>query len=1665
MSGKPYTMSEMKAIVDYLTEKKAYGDTKGRKMWMDFEKSKFTDRSWQSLKETFLKRILPDIHNPYYQLSVMQISSFRQGYDIELKHKNKLEIKSVNEESNTTADKPVKIEEPDTSNNKEVEKGSGEKTQNSMNIANHRSSAETIVLDTCYDTAEDVQRDLESPNQSKQNEEENSQDKSPAKSLRDFITYSEPLTPMLQEMNEDFVSDNENEGLDSETQLEIVEDGDKNKQTEDAVCNVTDAPIEISSEVDEGSNNVDIGLKSQNTNEHQHGDNSNIKTNHEKSEKIVQSSNQLLNTPPQEIINIDNEVQIVTQSANEDQNLKEIEPNIIDKNITKNSVENNEKQLNEQNYKGKIRTSEDTSTQNLSNTTTDTIIPNNQEALNTQGDTVKQNTTTAKNTVQVKTTRKRANSQEPNANQIKLKKKELTVSSKPVSVSDTDAATKGNKKLVLSTKQRGAADQKKNNQISEFSNSKNKEGNCQETKEKVVQTSTEMTNNKGKNNQNQQKDRNDEQINMDVENPCLKSVSLYDEQFTSMKFSESSDEVITSTNQNPQEEKTKEKKSSGDNEVVSLNSNSEPDSPQRKKIKPDASLSTVVRKSKKDKALANVFGFSSGAVANSRKRRVSYQNRSGRRQQRNKRSSESSEWTSETESELDLTPRARRGKSARKYIKPKPARIFSLEEDGAIFVMNGKKIYPIVKNGKMMKNYVVYTPERDSENEDESYWKLKYIEEKKLTAKLTKMLHKTNDDELQSIEEHATLDLTKPSPSKKPRQENNQIESTNEVKGNQAAVHPSTVAEIQSNPVVQEKTLKIKITKQNEELQLEGHWSQIHPVLNQVVQIFHKENEPQSLAASSVPLEPVMSSASRQTTPDVAIPIDPEVRDKVNKLETEIFKEIETLDKQEKRSPTTSLTSAEENNHFINKSPVKEREKKKTELSTVPPKEPKEENVEKVTSSAVESETSTTVTRQTRTPRKTLNENIVPKESKVINTRMKSRKSIQPAKELDDETNIKYKFPSPPPTTKKSNRKSDATKIQNEQKSKNIYAQNTAETFPPLDAISINSISSQGYQDSDYSPVQCIRKKKRNSNFFQYSKRRYQMQQFRRKRIKITRDEISDESSISGSNFAFNSFKTKNSTLNTDMYNSESYQLLMPNVKRSFKNLDKIEENPNNILLKPALHDSKTIPVNSKLSHAIKTKVSRNFETIDDSTSSSNNTLLAVSPVLSIVENISISQDVSLNGHDNLNVSPDQIMDNEFNITNVDVSMPLMQQHCGFTSIEQNITLPNSNKPVFTNSLLNQLVAVNIKDVSSMSESLNQKLHDLLLDSTKKLARRIERVDEEEIEMVVENNPVETTKKKSGKRSSTPLKRQSNKKSRIKMSNVNNFIEEHTETYSQGGRTSCPPLGHIPCAANDIQYKNGNTVTKLRKPKGRKSKDDIIKVKIIKPNTKSKKRKTNMEPKKDNIEAMYKLVDSGMHETISSLDGDFIQELENNVNLIHNHSETCIQAQECISDSVEYIQNHSESVITIDSTFDVSVPHEQQTYNGFDSTCLNNDNEKIHIGGVESNESLAVQSPKKGEGSPNSLITEDLSDHELVESSPRLPQSPLISEDEITNTNFPNKAISRVYCRSNLDQIFPNACAVPNLSVITEASNENDNKMTDTDSTKKLFSFSKYFKK
>ncbi|XP_045767807.1 uncharacterized protein LOC123869112 [Maniola jurtina] len=51
-----YSVKELKAIVDYLSLHKAYGEVTGKKVWMDLAaSSKVTNRTWQSLKNAYFK--------------------------------------------------------------------------------------------------------------------------------------------------------------------------------------------------------------------------------------------------------------------------------------------------------------------------------------------------------------------------------------------------------------------------------------------------------------------------------------------------------------------------------------------------------------------------------------------------------------------------------------------------------------------------------------------------------------------------------------------------------------------------------------------------------------------------------------------------------------------------------------------------------------------------------------------------------------------------------------------------------------------------------------------------------------------------------------------------------------------------------------------------------------------------------------------------------------------------------------------------------------------------------------------------------------------------------------------------------------------------------------------------------------------------------------------------------------------------------------------------------------------------------------------------------------------------------------------------------------------------------------------------------------------------
>ncbi|XP_028132563.1 uncharacterized protein LOC114328020 [Diabrotica virgifera virgifera] len=73
MSGyrRAYTINEDNLILTWIVRSKAYYHLRGTILWRDLEHAEIfsEDRSWESLKNRFIRKILPDLSNPSYTLS------------------------------------------------------------------------------------------------------------------------------------------------------------------------------------------------------------------------------------------------------------------------------------------------------------------------------------------------------------------------------------------------------------------------------------------------------------------------------------------------------------------------------------------------------------------------------------------------------------------------------------------------------------------------------------------------------------------------------------------------------------------------------------------------------------------------------------------------------------------------------------------------------------------------------------------------------------------------------------------------------------------------------------------------------------------------------------------------------------------------------------------------------------------------------------------------------------------------------------------------------------------------------------------------------------------------------------------------------------------------------------------------------------------------------------------------------------------------------------------------------------------------------------------------------------------------------------------------------------------------------------------------------------
>lgn len=1007
MAGKTYGIREMKAIVEYLTENKFYGEIKGRKMWMEYANSKLTNRTWQSLKETFLKRILPDIHNPYYKLTIEQINSFRAGYDIVDQSKNKLEIHTVSDDSNG----------PDHNNTAQASNGNNEMQENdageivkSSKIPLRSISAETVIIDTCYETAEDIKKDLESPKRNNENIEN--------RSLRDCITYLDPLTPMLQEVLDDFQSEPENGPEVS------------NKESSPQVAN---ANIE---NIENISNEVSKIVK----------ENQNSKSNHISTDSPIMDSGPVTTVEEesdpkhpeaikvsQSLIEQEKKVILETKDKKESETLGFDNSKNQVENVKSNNIqEPNKNKIVEGSEKPVVAVSSSGSL-NTSDNTPDASLPNNPEALNKKSaiDNQVEETVLTTDKSNSKISRKRLISESTTKENKKTK----------VEIRKTKANSENESKLtvktVIKTKAKSVEPIAKQNET-QITKQKNQANNTNSSKlEDVIEIpSITITDDNEKppvvedivkvlvtdNTQSNIANKSSE-----LKNPCLQNLSLYDEQVHTLKYnsSESSDIALNT------------KKNAEDNEIVMLRSHtdSDTDTDERNKLPKQKNPGRAPAKLERDRGLAKVFGFASGAGPSKRRRRLSHRRRTISQNNISQNNAASSEWTSESDSEMYVSPpRGRKNRQTKKYLKPQYARIQSLEEEGGLFVMYGRKIYPLVKDGKLVKHYLTYLPE--SESEEESYWKLKYVEEKKKAAEFKKLLQEAKSPRA----------MKSSSPSLQPNRLRTPVPSRDQPQQSLKNDGKEMCLSIHDGKNVEDKTIppesiKIKFTTKNDqEIHLEGNWPQLQNALEHVVHIFHKpqptigDSRPQAIAqapSSSGIASPVIISSVEEPG------ADPEIHEKVNKIEDKIFEEIQERDKEDQQEPN------EKDNMNVTKRKPGRPSNLSRSTSESPSKRPKisnqqlsneaqENNINKAndTSTATEIQNAEVSSKKRlRTPQKDHKET---NETKQMQTRRsKTKLETSNVGETNDDEEIFYMLP---PKNKKQNIKTTDVKTRDKLK-------------------------------------------------------------------------------------------------------------------------------------------------------------------------------------------------------------------------------------------------------------------------------------------------------------------------------------------------------------------------------------------------------------------------------------------------------------------------------------------------------------------------------------------------------------------------------------------------------------------------------------------------------
>lgn len=655
--------------------------------------------------------------------------------------------------------------------------------------------------------------------------------------------------------------------------------------------------------------------------------------------------------------------------------------------------------------------------------------------------------------------------------------------------------------------------------------------------------------------------------------------------------------------------------------------------------------------------------------------------------------------------------------------------------------------------------------------------------------------------------------------------------------------------------------------------------------------------------------------------------------------------------------------------------------------------------------------------------------------------------------------------------------------------------------------LSIDSMDSlQDYQDSsDSSPISIKRR------------RRFTLPvRFHREKDFASKKKISLEIVNVSNNSNDITLRRQNSysSLNSEVYRSESYQMLMNNAKPLNKKLlEKIDETDNfdtksvqldvDVNLSPASQEMETINMTNNDRPNTKTDVEN-----------SSNVTLPPSPEISIVEHISICKDLmSSLKHSNFNEQFNMSVQNMSIVSgDVDVSYPLMEQEMNFVQTQNKSFQRQSQKPKFdihkysstdenmsgsnkvctiSETVINKVHSVIIEE-PTISETLNGRLRNLILESAKKGKKPKRNALQESDNPLIELNNLKEKKLKS-KRCSTPHKKKNIKKSK----DINTLIEERMEYCAKKPR-SCPssimlcPIDEKTMeqlSTDELKITNNKTVQKKYKKK------DIIKVKITKPKNKKNKHCKNTKVKK--YDSM-KLRDRRESSLNNSESGIFLQGFNDSVDLIHNHTDTCLHTNECLDDSVIHIENNSSSIISLNSSNSSSsiystnknttkrqslnsedcfssqaqseISLQDRKYNSyimglFDLYCMtiilhNISDTTTKSNASSSNNTIISDSPNGGskqENINNSMLTEDFSDE--IRTTSRTSQWFLLSEEENTKFNDmlnpSENTIPIISYSEHIQKLFPITCAVPDLSTITEASRDTDSNSNWKTSAKK----------